>query len=101
MTNFANLDKNNRTQQQSAYVKDLLKTLKLCTRTGLHNAYKRDFGKHIPYSVIDSAFRKACRKWTVRNVFAGGDINVEELLGELTRGTMAILDKKYSVKWED
>ena len=93
MTNLA--------QQQSAYTKELLKNAKVANRTCLHNAYKREFSKHIPYSVIDSAFRKACRKWTVRNVFVGGDVNVEELMGELTRGTMAILNKKYSVKWED
>ena len=88
-------------QQQSAYAKELLKTAKVANRTGLHNAYKKEFGKHIPYSVIDSAFKKACRKWTARNIFAGGDVNVEEMMRELTGSTMAILNKKYSVKWED
>ena len=93
MTNLA--------QQQSAYVKELMKTAKVANRTVLHNAYKTEFGKHIPYSVIDSAFRKACRKWLAVNIFGKGDVNVEQMLGEVTLSTMAILNKKYSVKWED
>jgi hypothetical protein len=88
-------------QQQSAYVKEVMKNAKVANRTCLHNAYKTEFGKHIPYSVIDSAFRKACRKWAVINIFGKGDVNVEQMLGEVTNGTMAILNKKYSVKWED